>query len=123
MLTTQQLLVLFLLFSLVRAIYRLTLHPLSSFPGPRLAAMTSMYAASYDLPFETSFSKMMPQLHDKYGPVVRTRPNELHIRDMNSFDQCVSHEFLILEELTGSQGFQARDSVQERSIFLQCLRD
>ncbi|KAK7905311.1 hypothetical protein LTR67_000031 [Exophiala xenobiotica] len=44
-----------------------------------------MYAGSYDLPFASSFCKELPRLHDQYGPIVRIRPNELHIRDMDSF--------------------------------------
>jgi hypothetical protein len=71
----------------VRTIYRLKVHPLAKFPGPRLAAITSMYAGSYDLPFASSFCKELPRLHDEYGPIVRIRPNELHIRDMDSFRQ------------------------------------
>jgi len=82
-----QLLGFLVLYLLLRTVYRLLFHPLAKFPGPRLAAITSMYAAYYDLPVETSFCKEMPRLHDRYGPIVRTRPNELHIRDMDSFNQ------------------------------------
>ena len=53
----------------LRSVYRLTLHPLAKFPGPRLAAVSSMYGASYDLPKNSSYVKMMPALHDKYGPL------------------------------------------------------
>jgi len=87
MLSVVQLLGLLVLWLLIRTIYRLVFHPLARFPGPRLAAITSMYAAQYDLPFETSFCKEMPRLHDSYGPIVRIRPNELHIRDIDSFNQ------------------------------------
>ena len=76
-----------MIYILLRAIYRLTIHPLAGFPGPRLAALTSMYAASYDLPYGSSLCKKLPQLHDKYGPIVRIMPNQLHIRDMDSFNQ------------------------------------
>jgi hypothetical protein len=71
----------------LRIIYRLTFHPLAKVPGPRLAAITSMYAGSYDLPYGSSFCKKLPELHDKYGPIVRIMPNQLHIRDMDSFNQ------------------------------------
>jgi hypothetical protein len=53
----------------LRSVYRLTLHPLAKFPGPRPAAVSSMYGASYDLPKNSSYVKMMPALHDKYGPL------------------------------------------------------
>jgi hypothetical protein len=83
----------FIVYLVIRTIYRLSFHPLAKFPGPRLAAVTSMYSASYDLPFETSFCKKLPELHDRYGPIVRIRPNQLHIRDMDSFNQyaLISH--------------------------------
>jgi hypothetical protein len=57
----------FLTYVVLRSIYRLTLHPLAKFPGPKLAAVTSIYGASYDLPKHSSYVKMMPGLHDKYG--------------------------------------------------------
>ena len=56
-----------LVYVVLRSIYRLTLHPLAKFPGPKLAAVSSMYGASYDLPKNSSYVKMMPALHDKYG--------------------------------------------------------
>jgi hypothetical protein len=57
----------FLVYVVLRSIYRLTLHPLAKFPGPKLAAVTSLYGASYDMPKNSSYVKMMPALHDKYG--------------------------------------------------------
>jgi hypothetical protein len=76
-----------LVYLLLRSIYRMKFHPLAKFPGPRLAALTSMYAGSYDLPYGSSLCKELPALHDKYGPIVRIMPNQLHIRDMDSFNQ------------------------------------
>ena len=53
---------------LARIVYRLTLHPLATFPGPKLAAVTSMYGAFYDLSFtSSSYVKELPALHAKYG--------------------------------------------------------
>ena len=53
---------------LTRIVYRLTLHPLATFPGPKLAAVTSMYGAFYDLSFtSSSYVKELPALHAKYG--------------------------------------------------------
>jgi hypothetical protein len=76
-----------MVFLILRIIYRLTFHPLARFPGPRAAAITSMYAASYDIPYGSSLCKKLPELHDKYGPIVRIMPNQLHIRDVDSFNQ------------------------------------
>ncbi|CAD6569144.1 MAG: hypothetical protein ASARMPREDX12_002221 [Alectoria sarmentosa] len=74
-------------FLVCRAIYRLTLHPLARFPGPRLAAVTSLYGANLDLRTNTSYVKILPDLHDKYGPIVRIYPNQLHIRDIDAYNQ------------------------------------
>jgi len=68
---------------LAGAIYRVYLSPLAKFPGPKLAALTSWYEGYYDCikngggRYYVEISKM----HDKYGPVVRINPWELHIRD------------------------------------------
>ena len=51
----------------LRVIYRLTLHPLARFPGPKLAAITNLYAVSYDLSSKDSLVKHLKTLHDKYG--------------------------------------------------------
>ncbi|KAL8651919.1 MAG: hypothetical protein Q9210_002988 [Variospora velana] len=48
--------------------YRLTFHPLARFPGPRLAAATNLYGAYFDLSTSSSYVKLFPDLHDKYGP-------------------------------------------------------
>lgn len=59
--------VVLLLTTLIKCVYRLTLHPLSNFPGPRLAAVTSLYGAFYDLRPSTSYVKLFPSMHQKYG--------------------------------------------------------
>jgi len=63
------------IFLIVRAIYRLTLHPLAKFPGPKIAAITSLYQASFDISRSPCFVKILPKLHDRYGPIIRTAPN------------------------------------------------
>lgn len=50
-----------------RVLYRLTLHPLSRFPGPRIAAVTNLYAVYYDLISDQSLIKHLKELHDTYG--------------------------------------------------------
>ena len=52
---------------LIRYVYRLTFHPLAKFNGPKLAAASRLYAASWDIPVASSFVKEFPRLHDKYG--------------------------------------------------------
>lgn len=69
-----------------KIIYRLYLHPLSRFPGPRLAAATYLYGAYYDVVQEAQFVFKLDALHDTYGPVVRISPGEVHVRDSAFFD-------------------------------------
>ena len=62
---------------LTKILYRLTLHPLATFPGPKLAAVTSMYGAFYDLSFtSSSYVKELPALHAKYGQYTRASWND-----------------------------------------------
>ena len=63
----------FVIFSLVKYIYRVTFHPLAAFPGPRLAALTSLYSASYDLHPKRSYCKAFAALHDRYGLTIVLR--------------------------------------------------
>jgi hypothetical protein len=52
-----------------RVVYRLTLHPLAHFPGPKLAAATDLYGAYYDV-FHKGGGEMLHQLrylHSIYG--------------------------------------------------------
>ncbi|OAG02462.1 cytochrome P450 [Paraphaeosphaeria sporulosa] len=67
-------------------LYRLFLHPLAKFPGPRLAAITPWYEAYYEIIRNGQYSKKISQLHDQYGPIVRVTPGELHIRDSRFFE-------------------------------------
>lgn len=71
-------------------IYRLFLHPLSKYPGPKL------YAASH-LPYtyKICISGQLPRetiaLHAKYGPIVRISPNCLAVDGSIGFPQIFQH--------------------------------
>ncbi|KAK5057830.1 hypothetical protein LTR84_011831 [Exophiala bonariae] len=71
------------LYIVLRAVYRLFLHPLSAFPGPRLAAATSLWKAYYQC--TGSFTHHLIDLHKIYGPVVRIQPHELHFQSTDAF--------------------------------------
>lgn len=48
-------------------IYRLYLHPLAKFPGPRLAAATGWYEFYHDIVKRGCFIWKIQELHDRYG--------------------------------------------------------
>jgi hypothetical protein len=50
-------------------VYRLTLHPLASFPGPKLAAVTGLYETYYEV-FKDGGGRYwveIEEMHRKYG--------------------------------------------------------
>ncbi|CEJ93799.1 hypothetical protein VHEMI09367 [[Torrubiella] hemipterigena] len=73
-------------------VYRLTLHPLAGYPGPRLAAATRLYEAYYDLFLNGQYVFKIQELHDKYGPIIRISPNELHVNDAKFLDKLYNNE-------------------------------
>jgi hypothetical protein len=101
------------LYALGLLVYRLYLHPLAKFPGPKLAAVTSFYEGYFEIVLKGQYSRQISKLHDQYGeyisiiphnfsiinwrfwrhglietgPVVRVTPNEIHIRDSHFFDE------------------------------------
>ncbi|KAI1174479.1 trichodiene oxygenase [Nemania sp. FL0916] len=66
--------------------YRLFLHPLARFPGPRLAAVSRWYEAYYDVVRGGQYTKKIAKLHQTYGPIIRISPHELHVADASFFE-------------------------------------
>ncbi|KAL2829477.1 benzoate 4-monooxygenase cytochrome P450 [Aspergillus cavernicola] len=58
-----------------RGVYNLYFHPLARFPGPRLAAISNGPYCWWFLGGRQPYQLL--SLHEQYGPVVRTAPNEL----------------------------------------------
>jgi len=91
-------------------LYRLLLHPLARYPGPKLAAISNWYEFYYEIILDGAFTKHLQQLHKCYGSfasshcelsasprsrrqannhlgsIVRISPHELHIDDPEFYD-------------------------------------
>ncbi|KAI0146123.1 trichodiene oxygenase [Xylariaceae sp. FL1272] len=74
------------------AFYRLFLHPLAIFPGPSIAAVSRWYEAYHDVLRNGQYTFEIGRLHQKYGPVVRISPHELHVNDPNFFDKIYQQD-------------------------------
>lgn len=63
--------------------YRLYFSPVSSFPGPRLAAITFWYELYYDVLLKGQYTWKIEQLHRQYGkPYINIR--EAHLTGMEA---------------------------------------
>lgn len=68
-------------------IYRRYFHPLAKIPGPFLPAVTKLYQ-SY---FNCRYYLEIERLHQKYGPVVRITPDEVHIASNSEDYEKIYH--------------------------------
>jgi len=77
----------YLLYWIIKVIYRLYFHPLAKFPGPKLAGATYLYELYYDLyPHKLRYLWQIEKLHQQYGAIVRINPAHLHINDPDFLD-------------------------------------
>ncbi|KAM4056183.1 cytochrome p450 [Hirsutella rhossiliensis] len=74
------------------AFYRLFLHPLAKFPGPRLAAVSRWYEAYYDVVCNGKYTFKIEEMHKKYGPIIRISPFELHVSAPAFFEKLYNHD-------------------------------
>ncbi|KAK0103363.1 hypothetical protein ONS95_005389 [Cadophora gregata] len=86
----QILAILTLVYTIVLVINRLYFSPLSSVPGPKLAAATSLYEFYYNVVKGGKFFLKIQELHEEYGPIVRLGPNEVHISDPTFYSTIYS---------------------------------
>ncbi|EPE32163.1 Cytochrome P450 [Glarea lozoyensis ATCC 20868] len=86
------LLVIFVLWLASLVFYRVFLHPLANFPGPKLAAVTRYYEAYFDVIQNGQYTFKIAEMHKKYGPIVRISPYELHVIDPAFFEKLYRQE-------------------------------
>ncbi|OQD79434.1 hypothetical protein PENANT_c051G06094 [Penicillium antarcticum] len=65
-------------------IYRLYLHPLSQTPGPKIAAVTSLWLAYHT--YIGDECTVIFKLHQKHGPVLRVAPNDIDIASADAIE-------------------------------------
>ncbi|KAF3342426.1 hypothetical protein VD0001_g3240 [Verticillium dahliae] len=75
------------LYCAVVAIRRVYFSPLSKFPGPTIAALTTWYAAYHDIVRGGQCTFVIEGMHRRYGPVVRIMPDVLQVNDPAFVDQ------------------------------------
>ncbi|KAK3936257.1 cytochrome P450 [Diplogelasinospora grovesii] len=71
----------------VRSLYRVFFHPLSHIPGPKVAAISHAYEFYHDVIRGGMYIWEVEKMHEKYGPVVRINPREVHIKDPHFYDE------------------------------------
>lgn len=70
-------------------LYRLYLHPLAKFPGPKLNAISPLPGILELLRGRLPLSNK--KLHDRYGSVVRVSPNELAFNSVGAWEDIYGH--------------------------------
>jgi hypothetical protein len=55
------------------AVYRVYLHPLAKFPGPKLAALTFLYEFYFDGVKHGQYTNEIARMHQKYGSLLIPR--------------------------------------------------
>lgn len=99
----------------LRALYRITLHPLAKFPGPKLHAATR-------LPILTAINngtivEHVVDLHKRYGPIVRVMPDEISViepqawKDVHGYQRQTDHPIPVKHPLRYSKPANGADSI------------
>ncbi|KAK1705414.1 cytochrome P450 [Colletotrichum lupini] len=78
----------FSVYLIVGVLYRIFFHPLRKIPGPWYAAATYWYEFYQDVILNGNYIKEYPDLHAKYGPVVRVSPSRVHVSDPDYFKEA-----------------------------------
>lgn len=76
------------MFHFLKAVYNISpLHPLHRIPGPKLAAATYLPEFYWDVIRFGRYTRQIQAMHNKYGPLVRISPDEIHCADVNFSDE------------------------------------
>lgn len=62
------------------AVSNLLWHPLAAFPGPSIAAVSTLYKAYIELVSKGSFIHTLEKLHDQYGMCMSQKMSEIAYR-------------------------------------------
>jgi len=121
----------YLMYLIALSIHNVYFHPLSTFPGPRLAACSTLWKAYIDCVSNTSFVATLESLHKQHGDVVRVGPNELHFSRPETYheiynannrwdkEESLYHSF---GEDNSSFGYLAyRDAKDRKDILARCF--
>ncbi|TGZ78297.1 cytochrome P450 [Ascodesmis nigricans] len=73
--------VLSVLYALTLAVYRLFFHPLAKIPGAPLSKITYNREVYYAFFRNGRWPQQYSKDHEKYGPIIRLNPDEVHISD------------------------------------------
>lgn len=73
---------------LATCLYRISLHPLSRVPGPRLAALSNIWYAYHVR--NGLVAQLATTLHQRYGPAVRVGPDEVWFNSKDAFKAIYS---------------------------------
>lgn len=77
---------------LIRVIYNLFLSPLSDIPGPWYAAVSDFWITTHVIRLRQC--KVVHELFEAYGPVVRVGPNKIVFRDTSTMRSVYAvHKF------------------------------
>ncbi|KAG4418059.1 hypothetical protein IFR04_008796 [Cadophora malorum] len=76
-----------ILYHVVQAVHRLYFSPIAKFPGPKLAAVSFWYEFYYDVVLGGQYTFEIGRMHEKYGPIIRINPYELHVSSPEFYEK------------------------------------